>query len=311
MTTDAEPSPVVGVGLQSIFGIETSGRQIVEWAQRAEQLGFHSLATLDNLCADGWDPFVSLSAAAASTSRIRLATTILLLPNRNEVHVAKQLASLDALSGGRVDFGTSVGGRTSDYTTVGASFDDRGKRFEEQLTWMRAWFRDVGHTDAMPGGPRPHQAGGPPIWIGGRHRVAVARALTFGDGFVIGPVGAPNTAAAAAGVRGAAQAVGRDDLAIIGMVYCAIGEPADAALATAVTNVSRYEQLWADPAELIVHGSIEQVSARLAAFRDIGLDQLIVYPLIPGVEQLDDLATATRASGLTLHDEGDSTRGPT
>jgi len=294
------PPPVVGVGLQMLFGIDTEGRQVVEWAQAAEEHGFHSLATLDNLSADGWDPFVSLTAAAAVTSRIRLATTILQLPNRNEVHVAKQLASLDALSGGRVDFGTSVGGRLSDYTTVGASFGDRGSRFEEQLKWMKTWFQDVGSPDTLPAGPRPRQVGGPPIWIGGRHRVTIARALTLADGFVIGPVGASTTAAAAAGVRGAAQAAGRDPFTLVGMVYCAVGEPAEAALASAVENVSRYEQLWADPAELIVHGSVEQVSAGLSAFRDIGLDQLMVYPLIPGLDQLEALATATRDSGLRL-----------
>src|ERR671911_1918857 len=130
----------VGIGLPAaIAGV---GRdQLLEWARRAEARDFSSLGTIDRIVYDNYDPLVALAAAAAVTERIRLATTILIAPYRsNGALVAKQAASLDRLSNGRLVLGVAVGGREDDYAASGVDFHTRGKRFEEMLQqWQGVW----------------------------------------------------------------------------------------------------------------------------------------------------------------------------
>src|SRR3954468_24205568 len=123
----------VGIGLPTtIRGAERG--QVLEWARRGEQRGFSSLGTIDRVVYDNYEPLIALAAAAAVTERIRLATTILIAPNRaNGALVAKQAASVDALSGGRLVLGVAVGGREDDYEASGVDFHTRGRRFEEML----------------------------------------------------------------------------------------------------------------------------------------------------------------------------------
>src|SRR5688500_12091989 len=110
----------VGIGLPST--IPGAGRdQLLEWARRAEARGFSSLGTIDRIVYGNYDPLIALAAAAAVTERIRVATTILIAPYRiNGALVAKQAASLDRLSNGRLTLGVAVGGREDDYAASGA-----------------------------------------------------------------------------------------------------------------------------------------------------------------------------------------------
>src|SRR5688572_32678132 len=111
----------VGVGLPNTLMPQTDRRLFLEWARKADAAGFSTLATIDKPNYDSLDPLVSLAVAAGVTERIRLATTILQLPNRNETLVAKQVAGIDLLSGGRMIVGTAVGGREADFAVFGAS----------------------------------------------------------------------------------------------------------------------------------------------------------------------------------------------
>src|SRR5918992_4568312 len=115
----------IGIGLPStIPGVE--GPRVVEWARSAERRGFSSLGTIDRIVYDNYDPLIALAGAAAVTERIRLASTILIAPYRgNGALVAKQAASLDRLSNGRLVLGVAVGGREDDYTASGADFRTR------------------------------------------------------------------------------------------------------------------------------------------------------------------------------------------
>lgn len=116
------------------------GQLILEWARRADAGPFSSLGSRDRLVYANYDPLMTLAAAAAVTQRIRLMTTVLIVPVHNAGVLAKQAASLDALSGGRLTLGVGIGLREDDFRAAPASFRNRGKRFEEQLdTMKRIW----------------------------------------------------------------------------------------------------------------------------------------------------------------------------
>src|SRR3954471_6380919 len=130
----------IGIGLPAtIPGVQRE--QILEWARRAEARGFSSLGTIDRVVYGNYEPLIALSAAAAVTERIRLATTILIAPLRpNAALFAKQAASLDALSDGRLVLGVAVGGREDDFAASDVDFHSRGREFEAMLeTWQRVW----------------------------------------------------------------------------------------------------------------------------------------------------------------------------
>ncbi len=142
----------VGIGLPAtIPGIE--GKHILEWAKKADAGPFSSLSILDRLVYPNYEPLITLAAVAGATQRIRLMPTVLLVTLRNTAMLAKQAASLDALSGGRLTLGVGVGGREDDFLAASIPFNNRGKRFEEQLTtMMRIWSGQPLSDNVGPGG---------------------------------------------------------------------------------------------------------------------------------------------------------------
>src|SRR5260370_2530319 len=144
------------------------GQLILDWARRADAGPFSSLGSLDRLVYPNYDALITLTASAAVTQRIRLMTTVLLVPLHNAGILAKQAASMDAISGGRLTLGVGVGAREDDFRAASASFHDRGKRFEAQLdTMKRVWSCQPLAEDVGPIGPAPVQPGGPELLIGG------------------------------------------------------------------------------------------------------------------------------------------------
>src|SRR2546427_8849371 len=129
----------IGIGLPNpVPG--TPGRALVEWARRAEERGFSGLATIDRIAYPSYESLITLAAAAAVTERIGLVTNVLLGPTRNPVLLAKEAASVDQLSGGRLTLGLAVGGRPDDYAAAEQDFRTRGRRFDRELELMhRVW----------------------------------------------------------------------------------------------------------------------------------------------------------------------------
>ena len=123
----------LGIGLPNTMAHETDRALMLDWART----GFAYLSTIDKPNYDAWDPVVTLAGVAGVTERIGLATTILQLPPRNEVLVAKQAAVIDQLSDGRLDLGLGQGGREDDFAVFDAEFGGRGPRFEQQVNRMR------------------------------------------------------------------------------------------------------------------------------------------------------------------------------
>src|SRR5688572_30554966 len=117
----------LGIGLPNTLVPSLNRGLFLDWCRAADQAGFHVFGTIDQPSYDSWDPLVTLAAAAAVTERVRLATTILQLPNRNEVLVAKQAAVIDRLSGGRLDLGVGAGAREADFKVFGSRLAGRGK----------------------------------------------------------------------------------------------------------------------------------------------------------------------------------------
>ena len=140
------------------------GDLLLEWAIRAEAGPFSSLAQIDRLVYGNNDVLIVMAAAAAVTHRVRLMPTVLIAPLRGAALIAKQVASIDSISGGRFVLGMGVGSRPDDFTAAGAKMERRGKAFEEQITAMRRiWAGEemqegvgrIGPPPARPRGPEP------------------------------------------------------------------------------------------------------------------------------------------------------------
>ena len=124
----------IGIGLPNTVP-GTEGRRLVDWAKDAEEAGFSTLGTIGRLVYPNYEELIALAAAAAVTSRIRLTTSVLLAPlYANTALFAKQAASLDRLSGGRLVLGLGLGGRDDDYSASALPTTGKGRRLDQQLT---------------------------------------------------------------------------------------------------------------------------------------------------------------------------------
>jgi probable F420-dependent oxidoreductase len=181
-----------------------SAAAITELSAAAEAAGFaavfvtdHPAPPADWIRAGGHhtvDPFVALSFAAAATTSLRLQTNLFVPAYRHPLLAAKLVASLDALSGGRVTLGVGAGYLAGEFAAVGADFDRRNDVLDGAIATMReAWTGEV--TDGVLSLPRPTQRPGPPVWIGGNSRRAIRRAVELGDGWV--PMPSPKRASGA------------------------------------------------------------------------------------------------------------------
>jgi alkanesulfonate monooxygenase SsuD/methylene tetrahydromethanopterin reductase-like flavin-dependent oxidoreductase (luciferase family) len=282
----------LGIGLPNTMAHETDRALMLDWARLAEDAGFDLVSTIDKPNYDSWDPLVTLAGVAGVTERIRLATTILQLPPRNEVLVAKQAAVVDVLSGGRLVLGVAQGGREDDYAALGAPFAGRSRRFEEQVVRLRAVWADARGSDRDHGvlGPPPVQDPGPPIWVGAGSPASIARAARVADGFVFGTAGSAGMHERAPAIREAFAAQDKPEITVAGLAYVAVGDDPHAALEEAAHHVLRYYgRLWTEPGNLIHHGPPAKIAEELAAY-DGAVDILIVFPQIPSLDQVVRLA---------------------
>jgi alkanesulfonate monooxygenase SsuD/methylene tetrahydromethanopterin reductase-like flavin-dependent oxidoreductase (luciferase family) len=277
----------VGIGLPAtIAGV--TGERVIAWARRAEERGFSSLATIDRLVYGNYEPLVTLAAAAAVTGRIRLATTVLLAPLRaNGALLAKQAASVDALSNGRLTFGVAVGGREDDYEAGGVDFHHRGRAFDAMLEeWERIWGGDEI-------GPKPPN-GRPRLIVGGAADVVFERAARHGDGWIMGG-GAPDQFRQGKAKIDAAWAkAGREGSPrTMSLAYFALGDGARQAADGYLHDY--YAFLGEEIAGMIAGGAAtdaDTVKQYVAGFADAGCDELVFIPCSPELAQVDLLADA-------------------
>src|SRR5690242_1169167 len=191
----------IGIGLPNTVP-GTEGRTLVDWAKNAEEAGFSTLGTIGRLVYPNYEELIALSAAAAVTSQIRLTTSVLLAPlYANTTLFAKQAASLDRLSGGRLVLGLGLGGRDDDFTASALPTTGKGRRLDQQLAEMkRIWAGEhYGYAGAI--GPEPVRRGGPELILGGAAEASFRRVALLGDGWIMGGGPPDMFAQAAAGVE--------------------------------------------------------------------------------------------------------------
>jgi alkanesulfonate monooxygenase SsuD/methylene tetrahydromethanopterin reductase-like flavin-dependent oxidoreductase (luciferase family) len=282
----------VGIGLPATIPGVTR-EQLLEWARRAEAQDFSSLGTLDRLVYPNYEPLIALAAVAAVTERIRLTTAILIAPHRaNGALVAKQAATLDDLSNGRLVLGVAPGGREDDFEASGVDFHRRGKIFDEMLEqWRRIWAGEKFGT-AGPIGPPPPK-GRPTLIIGGSADAAFERAAKYGDGWIMGGGSPEQFTAGSARLDAAWQAAGREGSPRkMALAYFALG---DGAREAADRYLRDYYAWLGDIADMVVQSAAldaETVKGYVQAFSDAGCDELILFPCDPDPGQVDLLAAA-------------------
>lgn len=156
---------------------------ILAWIRRIEEAGFSSITCGERITGYTYEFRMLLAAAAAVTERVRIVPSLYVMPMHNAVWAAKEIATLDQLSGGRVTLTVGVGGRENDYRAVNASFKNRHARMDEQIKQMRRiWAGEVPFDGADEVGPDPVQKGGPPILAGAMGPKAITRASRWADG---------------------------------------------------------------------------------------------------------------------------------
>jgi alkanesulfonate monooxygenase SsuD/methylene tetrahydromethanopterin reductase-like flavin-dependent oxidoreductase (luciferase family) len=163
-----------------------SRETLLGFARAVDAGPFASLSCGERITGPTVDLGLTLAAAAAVTTRVRIVPTLYVLPLHDAVKAAKEIATLDVLSGGRVAVTVGVGGRPKDYRAVSAPFERRHARMDEQVARMRAiWRGEPPFEDVDPVGPAPLQAGGPPLYAGVMGPKATARAARWADGVYV------------------------------------------------------------------------------------------------------------------------------
>jgi alkanesulfonate monooxygenase SsuD/methylene tetrahydromethanopterin reductase-like flavin-dependent oxidoreductase (luciferase family) len=256
--------------------------RLARWAAEAEQAGFASLGVIDRLIYDNLDPLIALAAAGASTGRVELLSTVVNVCWRNNpVLLAKQLASIARLSGGRLTAGLGMGGWPADYTASGASLARRAADFNTALAAMeRAW-------EATGGRPR--------ILLGGTVQAAFARAASaMSEGWVAPLFGLPLLHEGSAAVNRAWVEAGRQGRPrIVTGRYFSLG-PAGAETADAYTH-HYYGADYFAYARADTLTSPEQLQAELQRLAEAGCDDVVLFPCSGDLEQLALLGEALRS----------------
>ena len=272
----------------------TSAETITPLAERAEALGFDSVWVSDHVVIPNridsvypygppgsfnpdlqqnyWEAFAVLAFVAGRTSRVQLGTSVLVLPQRPPLLIAKQWATLDALSGGRTILGVGAGWMREEFEALGFdTFERRGKATDEAIRLFRtAWTQpgDVsfegevyrfGPVRVM---PKPAQPGGPPVWVGGHGRRSLRRAAELGDGWHAVRISLDELRAC---------------LATLDELLGRYGRSRDGfPTSTVAAGYAPGNGPAGPPRDYDLTGSAEEVAEKVRAYQQAGLDHLVI-----------------------------------
>lgn len=283
--------------MQVILSLSFDQQAVAAEARTAEDAGYDGVATGEHLFFHGphANGFVALAAAAGATSRVRLLSSLTVLPLYPAALAAKLATTLDQVSGGRFDMGVGVGGEyPPEFVAAGVEVTERGARTDEALELMQAlWSGDPvdhdGRFARVPGlrlSPPPVQPGGPPIWLGGRSPAAITRAGRFADVWMPYMYSPEQVASSLAEVRVATEKAGRDPAAVRGAIFCWGGVATDPARSRqeVIDGVSAvYQQDFTRLADrYLLHGDPDRVTTRALEYQDAGAETLIFSPVGEG-----------------------------
>jgi probable F420-dependent oxidoreductase len=296
------------------FGIalpqsSAAGERLAEatagFVHSAERYGLHSLWVQEQTIGTdpSLEPIVNLAYVAAITTTIRLGTAAIIAPARNPVVLAKQLGSLDRLSGGRLIVGLAIGDMPSLYDASGVPVAGRGERMEEVIRvlkglWTRPEFSyESASRSIVAAGmePKPVQRPHPPLWFGGRSSGALERALREGDGWVsAGGTSIAKFAELAGGLRTTLHEQGRDDFSIAKKLYIAVEDSRELARERLADWFSAHWTIADDPRALAesvgVFGTAEDCAEAIARVAQSDPNLIILNPVYGEQEQLARLA---------------------
>ena len=266
-------------------------------AERADSGPYHSFASLDRLAYDSYEPMATLAAVAAITSRVRLMTAVLVSPLRNSGVLAKQAATVDAISGGRLTLGLAVGSRLDDSLVAPTKFQNRGHRFTEQLEEMqRIWRGELLEGSTYPVGPLPAQVGGPELLLGGTADRALNRVGKYAKGYVMG--GRANDAEWVKGIMERVNAAWKKNNRsgsprFVATLPCAFGPNAEQQLDDVIAHYyggrperGNEHRGSSNPT------SKEAVREMIAMHQELGTDEIIFRPAALDLLQVDQLTDA-------------------
>jgi probable F420-dependent oxidoreductase len=300
----------ISVGLpQTVEGDDP--RPIARYAARAEALGFDGLWTLDSVVggrtthAPLLDGLHVLSHVAAVTDTIRLGMAVVVLPPRNPALLARELATVDRLSGGRLTVGVGLGIVDERMGALGFPVDRRVRRLTEGIGVMRAlWAQDEAAYDGelwrfsgVPLQPKPLQRPGPPVWLGAGREPALRRAARIGDGWIgAGSSSNADFAAQVPVVRAALEETGRDParFAISKRVYIAVENDEAVARGRLAAVLDAMYQFPGLTERCAVCGPPERCAEAVRELVAAGAEHVLLSPMYGYFAQLEALAEVAR-----------------
>ena len=281
----------IGIGIPNTVPGAT-GAHLLDWARRADAAGFSSLSTIGAVSYPGYEELTVFAAAGAVTERIRFLSNVLIAPARSTAELAKQAASVDQLTGGRLTLGVGIGWRDTDYRLTGRDFHDRARLFDEQLRDLgRAWAGEPLVEGTRPVGPPPVQQPGVPLVIGGMADASVRRVVEFGTGWTAGGLPPDAVEPMVDRVQAAWAEAGREGRArIVALAYFSLGDTLDESHGALFDY---YKPMGDEVAEMIAGSALrspEAITGAVDAFAQVGVDELILDPTVPDPAQVDLLA---------------------
>ena len=282
----------IAIGLPSRVA-SASGAVMLEWVTRAERGPFSSVVVTDRVVSQALEPLTILAMAAGATQRIRLMTSVVIGPTRETTLLARQAATIDVLSRGRLTLGIGIGVRENDYLATGFDFHRRGRRAEEQLpTLRRLWSGEALSREVEAVGPRPSNANGPELLIGGYVLAIVQRIAKWGDGYMAPGGGEPQSLLRMwRQIERAWQEAGRTGTPRwVGASYYALGPNAGEHANRYIEANYGYNPELAARRLSTLPTSSAAVEEAIKRQGDMGVDEFILRPCADDLDQMDRLA---------------------
>jgi alkanesulfonate monooxygenase SsuD/methylene tetrahydromethanopterin reductase-like flavin-dependent oxidoreductase (luciferase family) len=270
----------------------TSPDHVEEWVRRVDAGPFSTLSVLDRVVYSNLEPLVTLAAAAALTTRVRLMTEVLISLVRNTTILAKESATLDLLSRGRLTLGIGLGGREDDYLATGMPYEHRGKRLDEQLEQLkRIWAGQPACPNVGPVEPSPVQTYGPKLLLGGYTAGMIQRVARLADGIIAGTNEITQIEQTFRAVEQSWQEAGR-----VGQPY--LVAQIDMALEKNGTQEGRKNVLdyyatlpaFAAPKSAMLLTTTQQLLDTMHVLEQMGTDELVFFTWSTAIEQIDRIA---------------------